>query len=57
MVYYTCIAKCPEFDVDNLQHCKATFEETRFYTPTDVDFCPYGNKPVWEIIIDSEELK
>lgn len=54
MKNFICIAKCPELDHEGLPHCKATEAETNYGTPTNVDFCPCGNRPVWKMIDESE---
>lgn len=48
---YKCIAKCPELDCGNLEHCNSSTKRE----------CFVGNKPIWvkreekvEIILDKE---
>ena len=51
-IKFICVAKCPELDMDSYTHCIDTKEEIRSREDKCQDYCPCGNNPIWEEIID-----
>lgn len=49
---FACMAKCPELDCDNLIHCMDTKEGIQEKEERYGDYCPCGNVPIWEEIIE-----